>query len=336
MASPTPPVLLVGPPRSGSTWTSRVLSTAAGVEVVHEPDNAVVDPYAWLAKAGHGRLPVLDEDATPPRRYELLWAGALAGGGPPPADGRRYLAHRLHQPVKQAASNRRPGLARAPVQARLALASLLARPRQPVPDARTVIVKSVYAACALPWLTRRFDVRVVVQRKSPLNFAASFSRRGWPPPLEHALRVAHPGAIGERLARWLPAEVVPTAPGREVDYHVRMGWQVGAYLTVLHRQAEANPDWIVSQHEDVTDDPSTRFRALFDALDLEWTDETTAYLAASDTEDTATYGEQRVAAAEADKWRRLLGEGEAARVREGFAPFEPVLGPPEGASPHHE
>ena len=68
----TPPILIVGLPRSGTTWVGEVLSSARNTYYVFEPDNEGLSPLAWLCKKDIHRFPYLvakDESAD----YHLLW-----------------------------------------------------------------------------------------------------------------------------------------------------------------------------------------------------------------------------------------------------------------------
>src|SRR6202035_122847 len=60
MTSPQPgrtrPLLLVGMPRSGTTWTMRVLASDPSLLAVMEPDNEVRSAPAIWAKRGSGRF----------------------------------------------------------------------------------------------------------------------------------------------------------------------------------------------------------------------------------------------------------------------------------------
>ena len=68
-------ILLVGLPRSGSTWAAEVLSRTEGTSLVHEPDDAYRWPEALRAKLALGDYP------TPPaasnsRAFRQLWLTA--------------------------------------------------------------------------------------------------------------------------------------------------------------------------------------------------------------------------------------------------------------------
>src|SRR5581483_1257337 len=74
-------ILVIGPPRSGTTWVEQVLGRAAGARVVHEPDNETCSPFALRAKATLGRFPVLAAGDRAPLAYFELWSRAFEGVG---------------------------------------------------------------------------------------------------------------------------------------------------------------------------------------------------------------------------------------------------------------
>ena len=71
-------VLIVGLPRSGTSWVGNILGRAPRTAYVHEPDGDH-DPFAFRARRGSFIMPVLAPGDSAPD-MERLWAGALAGG----------------------------------------------------------------------------------------------------------------------------------------------------------------------------------------------------------------------------------------------------------------
>src|ERR1022692_332767 len=72
------PILLVGIPRAGTTWSSRVLAAGGSLYPVMEPDNESRSAPALRAKRRAGRFPVLqpgDRDDA----FLRLWSWALDG-----------------------------------------------------------------------------------------------------------------------------------------------------------------------------------------------------------------------------------------------------------------
>jgi hypothetical protein len=65
-------LLIVGVPRSGSSWLARALGSASDCCVVSEPDNAFFRPYALKAKRGLAEYPFL-RPADTHARLDRLW-----------------------------------------------------------------------------------------------------------------------------------------------------------------------------------------------------------------------------------------------------------------------
>src|SRR3954447_17188165 len=86
-------VLLVGLPRSGTTWTTATLKRTEGVVDIQEPDNHAHTPCAMRAKRGLGTFPYLEAGDEAPA-YERLWQLAFEGA-PRPEGPRMDLAMRL-------------------------------------------------------------------------------------------------------------------------------------------------------------------------------------------------------------------------------------------------
>ena len=59
MVSERPPIVIAGLPRSGTTWTMRVLATSPQTTRILEPDNEDKYPAAIHAKRKMGRYPCL-------------------------------------------------------------------------------------------------------------------------------------------------------------------------------------------------------------------------------------------------------------------------------------
>lgn len=74
-------VLVVGMPRSGSTWTAEILGLAEGTRALQEPDNPDNNPAAVAVRSVRGWHPTLEVGQAAPD-YQRLWDLAFAGGWP--------------------------------------------------------------------------------------------------------------------------------------------------------------------------------------------------------------------------------------------------------------
>jgi hypothetical protein len=306
-------VLVVGLPRSGTTWVGRAIGHAPETRAVGEPDNEDNFAFAIKAKRLLGRFPYLEPGASAPAAYEQLWEYAFAGGSRPQG-ARGMTSKALHWAAKSHTSVHRSESWN--VARRLALrASVgLATPGKPS-RSKHVVVKSVFVPLALGWVCERWKPRLVVVTRSALNTVGSWRTLGWPRPLlGHPLLADRAGSEHKVFERLLGGRRIPSAPTPEDDLR-RLTWELCAlHLVILATQARCQ-DSLVVQHESLCLNPLEQFRALLAELGLEWGEEVGEYLRSSNQQGEGTYDTRRIAADEADRWARRLSESESDTIR---------------------
>lgn len=271
-------VLIIGLARSGTTWVGEALSGAAGTSYVDEPDNHFRHPFAFHAKAGlPGRAyPLLGPVERAAPEYATLWEAAFGIDGAGPESvverARGRFATTLHRGVLPRRWRRGQTLVRHAYAGgrtswRLGAAARLALPQRPSPDARDVVVKSVYAARSAAWVADRLPVRVLVLRRDLRGVIASWKGAGWlDDPAEDFLDELGPGG-GAGLAA--AAKVPLPAPG--LTQIGRVAWLLACLATVLREAAhERKDDWFVAAYEDLVAEPEVRLPRLAAELGLEW------------------------------------------------------------------
>jgi Sulfotransferase family len=306
--------LVVGVPRSGTTWVSRVLSAPAGVALVHEPDNHYTQPYAFRVKRSlpgrfHPRL--VPGDRAP--AYERLWRSAfgLEPLGPRPRLTlnriRRTTASRIfghgQDRDQQHKALMRPGR----IPPRQALAEALAVPEEP-PPCSSLIVKSVYAALALEWITESCPAGVLVVLRGPYNVLSSWEGL-W-------LRVS-----GTELLDQLDVETVTAlAESAQLDPPrphssplARSAFLYGLLTHELISALKRHPEWHSVWHESLAADPAGQFPRLAEGLGLPWTEESIRALAEMDRSGTG-YETHRVTSETSDAWRERLTQSQIEEI----------------------
>jgi Sulfotransferase family len=288
-------ILLLGVPRSGTTWISHALSRSPTSVYIQEPDNfdypALLTP---TLRRQLGSFPVVSEADVPPS-YAAIWDLAFAGRFPR-RDAVRTMAH---------------GAALLPGPAnRVALSCFLPRREAWLGRGRNVIVKSVHAPFAAQWIGQRYSPRVVVVRRNLLNVVASWLQMGFDNFAIAADRRVT--ALTERLG--LPPQEV--APSRVA----RAAWEVGILAAALEHALISHPEWHVVQHEDLCNAPTEGIARLCASLGLEWSPRIAAFLAASDRPGSG-YETNRVAGAEPGKWKRSLAASDVVVAREALNRF---------------
>lgn len=305
------PILILGPPRSGTTWVEQILGVAAEAHVMHEPDNETCDPFALRAKRALGRFPILGPSDLAPSEYIELWNRALTGQSH--RTSARWLVARAVLGTAQgdldAVFDRRTSR----LPARMRLVSALASPPATPPQSTRLLVKSVHASLAAEWIAPRWRPQVIVVLRHPLNIIASHVALGW----RDSGLATHP-MLPRALTR------IPGVPSLAADASPLSGlaWQVGLFIAALDAAVARNPQWLVIRHDELCRNPPERFRALCEALDLRWTEKAAALLAASNRpgEGLAT---RRVASEQPQRWRRQLNAQQVEEVVAVLSAFPP-------------
>lgn len=304
-ASMARPVVVLGLPRSGTTWSARLVASAGHCRPVMEPDNEKTSPPAITAKRAVGRFPVLAPGQSEPA-YRRLWDWALSG-----APGSLALrgAGAL---LRGASEDELEGLMSGHRSLRVAASDALARglPDSEMDDRRPV-VKSVHACLAAEWLAHEFAVEVVVVRRNPAGVLASWLELDLPDS-DRALD-RDPVVRTRYLEPWGIED-----PGR--GRVARAAWHLGLLSSALEDALARHPEWHVVEHEALCLDPHARLHALFSELDLTWTERVEELLADDDRPGTG-FSTHRRRLEVPGSWQTRLAETELAalhRELDGF------------------
>lgn len=334
------PVLIVGLPRSGTSWLGSVLSAIPGATYRFEPDNEDHQALARWAKQRLSRFPVLAAGDHQPR-FAVLWRVAFGGravhdlvgrvlrrAGRLPGDRSRseILARSAIAAPPSALLGYAPASGLTPAeQLRVsagALLELALRVPSPVRRPAARIVKSVHAVGAVPWIVARWPCRVIVIRRHPLAILASMLQLGWGGPSPR-----HPVPhIGDGL---VPAELLPpiadayaallaSASDPDDARLIRLAALITVLVRLLATHATPHAAAVVD-HEALCLEPKAGFDALCAAVGLPMDPALTARVAALDTPGDAPYGLRRDTASQVDKWRATLGPDRTARALDVFA-----------------
>jgi hypothetical protein len=287
------PLLLVGTPRSGTTWTMRALTADPSLRGIMEPDNESRSAAAIWAKRRTGRFPLLqpgDEDAS----YHRLWEWILAGAVDSPWLRAADTALRAVRPAgrKRLFQGRRSPLMQ------LAGVAGARPPRRTVssPVGGRLLVKSVHVPLAVEWLDAEFGLDVLVLLRHPGNVLASWLSLDL---LDQFVRLDELPGIRHRV------EEERAIPPAGTDPLERMVWQIGVLLLALEEAAARHPDWLVRTHDQLCRHPASQFRRLYQDLGLTWNDDVERYLATNNRPGEG-FPTQRVASDQPDSWKTRL------------------------------
>jgi hypothetical protein len=302
------PLLLVGIPRSGTTWTMQVLGADPNLHPLLEPDNEGTSAPAIWGKKAAGRFPALqpgDHD----ERYRELWSWILEGA---PRNLRLRLAAQVLRPVQPPGRTRFLQGRRVPL---MTMAGAIARhPGSGTPSEhgnQRLLVKSVHAPLALEWLAEEFDIDVLVLLRHPGNVLSSWLTLNLN---EQFIRLEENPAVRTRLlSSW-----GVTAPGP--DPLERMIFSIGVLSTALEAAVSRNPRWLIRTHEQLCSDPGQEFKKLYADLGLAWSEAVEGFLVGNDRPGEG-FLTQRVAAELPDNWKRRLTSHQVAVMQRVLSQF---------------
>ena len=297
------PLVIAGLPRSGTTWTMRVLGTSPGAVRIPEPDNEDKYPAAIHAKAQLGRYPCLLPGQQAPQ-YRRLWQWILSGA---PEGWRSHQARRLLG----------PGAATRIFEGDMDLttwaAATLARDPRPAPRPQgRVVAKSIHAQLALEWIATEFEVTPLVLLRHPGNVLASWMEVQLKDGRNSTLE-SRPEVRARYADRW---DVPPPGP----DPIEKMSWRIGLLIAALEEVLARHPDWQMRTHEQLCTDSVATFRTLFADLDLPWGDATEAFLVENDAPGEG-FTTRRVASELSNSWQRRLDDHQLATLRRVLGHF---------------
>ncbi len=246
------PIIVTGSHRSGTTWAGRMLALPPSVHYVQEPLNHNDNPVRrglFRFKPSHWyNFICADNEELYLEEFRRVFAFRF--------DVSSALQHVNTSPAGYSEGELKvieayAGFANAHLQGSIPL------------------VKDPFAVVSLPWFEQRFGARPVVLIRHPAAFVSSLLRLGWKHGLDEYLAQPH-------LMRDFPVE-----DERDIELHERykregnhaataaLGWK---YLhSVISRHQSAHPDWKFVCHEDLSREPETGFRELYEHLGLPFT-----------------------------------------------------------------
>lgn len=291
------PILVTGSHRSGSTWIGQMVGASDEVGYVHEP-------------FGPSRGPGICRTRFP------FWFTYIRPGtnGEVADDFRRMLAFRYNYGA-QVLSMRSSDDARALI--RDGGHFLLFRMRDVRP-----LLKDPMAVFSAEWIAGTFDAQVVVIVRHPAAFASSVKRAGWIHPFSHFLD--QPDLMEDHLQPFQDEIAAFAREEHDILDQAALLWRL--IHTTIAGYRERHPEWLFVRHEDLSRDPVPAFRALFEALDLRYTEGVQEAIRRTTSPSNPTERDLhdplfgvRDSRANADNWRRRLSADEIGRVRSRVA-----------------
>jgi sulfotransferase family protein len=190
------------------------------------------------------------------------------------------------------------------------------------------LVKDPMALFSAEWIAETFDAQVVVIVRHPAAFASSIKLDGWAHPFSHFLD--QPALMEDHLSGFREEIEAFAREEHDILDQAALLWRL-IHSTIADYRVQ-HPEWLVVRHEDLSRDPIQGFGAVFEALDLSYTEDVKDAIRRSTSRsnpvDREVNGRQfltRDSRANVDNWRRRLTPTEIERVRARVADVSPLF-----------
>jgi hypothetical protein len=285
------PVLVTGAHRTGTTWVGKMLAANPQMAYISEPLNVFHRP-------GVLRMPIDHWYAYITRENEGRYLRAF----------QELLAFHYHLLDEIRSLRSRKDFLRM-VRDSFIFSNGRLRGQRP-------LLKDPFAVFSIPWFVERLNCKVVVTVRHPAGFASSLKRLNWPFDFSDLLK--QPALMHDHLET--DRAEMESMPADDIIGQASLLWRMVYRLVASTRKL--HPDFITVRHEDLSLDPLTGYRQLYEALGIDYPDKVQqVILNSSSPENPAELSKRKVHSVKLDSrtnmdnWKKRLSAEEIARVR---------------------
>jgi hypothetical protein len=189
------------------------------------------------------------------------------------------------------------------------------------------LIKDPVALFSASWLASRFQMDVIVMIRHPAAFVSSIKVANWRFPFRHWLE--QPALMKDLLAPFRAEIEAHERKQREIIDEASLLWNCMHH--VIQRYRQTHPEWRFIRHEDISLDPVTGFKGLYEELGLPFTDEIHAAIedhsAASNPASSVERRHEFKLNSRANIWNWVnrLSSDEIKRIRENVEPLSSLF-----------
>lgn len=286
------PVLVTGAHRSGTTWIGKMIALDQSTAYISEPLNVWHRPGVFRVPVHHWYQYICDENESEylPAFHELL-----------------EFEYHLWKEIRSIRSLR--DFLRMGRDFRVFYYAL--------EEGRRALVKDPFVAFSTEWFARKLNFKIVISVRHPLAFVSSLKRLNWSFDFQDLLN--QPLLMRDHLEPY--RSQMEFAQSKDVIEQGALLWRM--IYQVVHATRSRNPDFILVRHEDLSRDPITGFRNLYQALSLDYTQHIEkSILDSSSSENPMELSRKKVhdvrldSRANMSNWKKRLTDDEVNRVRQ--------------------
>jgi hypothetical protein len=288
------PIFISGVPRSGTTWVATVLGSGKDIRLLTEPDN---EKYSYLAKQWKKslyRFPFGDS-ATESDQLFNFFEQILKGAYP---NNQSYINHILNKistgdkkgnelfvRMKDLTLEKEKIL---PGRPNLLTSILYTLTKDFWLRKNQLVIKSVHSGLCLPFITHHFQPKTVLIYRHPANIISSCLE-----PYQSQI-----DSLNDPLSF--------------------MGLQIGIFYYLWEKQIESNSDWYEITHEELCINPEKKYKSLFEAIGLPWTQSVETKIKNMNKPGTG-FKPNRITSNLIDKWKTALTSDQIIKIQKGYS-----------------
>lgn len=285
------PILVTGTHRSGTTWVGKMLAADALTAYISEPLNVLHRPGVFRGTVNQWYQYVCEDNGNDylPAFEDLL-----------------EFDYHLWDEIRSLRS--RKDFLRMGRDFLIFYNGLMRGQR--------VLLKDPFAVFSTPWFAKHLKCKVVITVRHPAAFASSLKRLNWLFDFRDLLD--QPLLMRDHLEPY--REEMGSIQAQDVIGQAALLWKL-IYHSV-HATRASNPGFILVRHEDLSRDPLSGYRDLYQWLDLEFTPRVEkTILSSSSSENPAELSRKKVhgfkldSRANVDIWKKRLSNDEISRIR---------------------
>jgi len=280
-------ILVIGSPRSGSTWVGKVISTNKKVDSIVEPFNLNRIKRFKRVQLNHWFLKINSNSSDSDKTKVQQLVGY-------------YINFKLSSFVFHCFET---------YENHSFLQSFKRRLKKSLRPVK--MFKDPIALFSIPWLAKEFDMLPIVIIRHPAAFALSIKEKNWWFDFDNLLN--QPNFFEGELAH-LEEEVIAyknSENKEDIITNAALLWKV-IYTQVTHYQ-KIYPQWLYVKHEALSLNPLVEFQNIFDYIGLELNSKTIDYIKKS-TQSKEELKHARNSKANAYKWKDKLTAEEIEKV----------------------
>lgn len=309
-------ILLVGVPRSGTTWTAEILSTAKDTCYIHEPDNTKHSFVADKIYKKLHRMPYVDENYSDIKFYnywDKVFNKRLLPDNLTSALFLLFLSE-LSKKIVGKSFAFQPAFAinkkNYPTNAQ--------RYKQFIKSWKgwyykskhsTRILKVNLSGLMLPYFVKNFNPKIVIVLRHPANIISSYLKLDMADADRNILQQ-------EQLVRdyLIPYMDEINKLNKPLE---KMGLQVAVHYYIWEKQSEKF-DWTMIKHEDLCVEPEKKFQKLFEKLRLTWNQDSIDEINKHNNEGDG-YNTYRKSSSLVNKWKKSLSLEQVEQIKKGYS-----------------